>query len=374
MYKYWSSKEVSLLKKYYPELRVKDLVKMFPGRNKATIAVKALSLGLPSAKLWQPEENDILYKNFAEASEEKLIKLLPKRSWLATLAQGERLNLKRKIDKPRLKINENYFKKWSSNMTYILGFIFADGSITKITHNGCSDKLSFGQNKKDIDILRKIKQELSAEQTLSITQDAVYFSIYSQIIVDDLKKLGVSYRKSFRKSRGKIPDIPQKYTQDFIRGIVDGDGSINFNKKGRPQFNICGKREVMTFIRNHLFSRFDIYSKIAQAKYYGKKYNLFYIAYGSNSAKTLINYLYTNASLYLERKFQLAKQCSNIEMKHRKNYNKQENKIIQEFYPLLPRNKFLLKLSNRSWSSIQHQARKLNLYKYKIRNKEKICV
>jgi len=130
----------------------------------------------------------------------------------------------------------------------------------------------------------------------------------------------------------------------------------------------------MTFIRNHLFSRFDIYSKIAQAKYYGKKYNLFYIAYGSNSAKTLINYLYTNASLYLERKFQLAKQCSNIEMKHRKNYNKQENKIIQEFYPLLPRNKFLLKLSNRSWSSIQHQARKLNLYKYKIRNKEKICV
>jgi len=369
-YKYWSSREVSLLRKFYPEMWIKDLIKMFPGRTKDTIAVKALSLGLPSAKLWQPEENDILYKNFAEASEEKLMKLLPKRSWLAILAQGERLNLKRKIDKPRLKINENYFKKWSSNMAYILGFIFADGSITKITNNGYSDKLSFGQNKKDIDILRKIKQELSAEQTLSITQDAIHFSIYSQIVVDDLKKLGVSYRKSFRKSRGKIPDIPQKYTRDFIRGIVDGDGSINFNKKGRPQFNICGKKEVMTFIRNHLFSRFNIYSKIAQAKYYGKKYNLFYIAYGSNSAKTLINYLYTDASLHLERKFKLAKQCSMIEIKPRNNYTEKEKQIIKQFYPIWPKDKILLMLKNRSWPNIQCQASKLCVYKYNIKNKE----
>ena len=266
MYKYWSLEEVSLLKKFYSKLIVRKLAKMFPNRTRGTIVVKAFSLGLPSAKLWQPKENDILYKNFAEASEEKLLKFLPKRSWSAILAQGERLALKRKIDKPRLKVNEDYFKKWSPNMVYILGFIFADGGIVKVTHNGSSDKLGFGQNKKDIDILRKIKQELSAEQALSLSGNYVHFSIFSQVIVDDLKRLGVSYRKSFRKSRGEIPNIPQKYIRDFIRGIVDGDGSIHFDKRDYPTLSICGRKEVMAFIRDHFLSKFNIYSKISQGK------------------------------------------------------------------------------------------------------------
>jgi len=326
-YKYWSQKEISLLREFYPKTRVKYLSKIFPNRTKATIVVKALNLNLPSAKLWQAHENDILRKHFAKAPMEKLLGLLPKRSYLAILARGERLSLRRNIKGPKLKVNENYFKKWSSNMAYILGFISADGNIAKITHNGCSDRLSFGQNKKDIDILRKIKQELSAEQTLSIGKKYVHFSVYSQIIVDNLKELGVSYRKSFRKSPGKIPNIPQKYIRDFIRGIVDGDGSIHFDKRKYPTLSICGRKEVMTFIRNHFLSKFDIYSKVSKSK---EKNNLFYIAYKCNSAKTLINYLYKNANLYLERKFKLAKECSQIEMKYRKNYNEDEKNGHQE--------------------------------------------
>jgi len=366
MYKYWSLKEISFLKKFYPKMRVKNLAKMFPNRTKATIVAKALSLGLPSAKLWQPEENNTLRKHFAEASIEELMKLLPKRSKLAILAQGERLGLKRKTNKPTLEVNECYFRKWSPKMAYILGFIFADGNITEITHNGYSDKLGFGLNRRDIDILQKIKRELSAEHTLSISGNYVHFSIFSQVIVDDLKKLGITYRKSSQKNLCRLPDIPQKYIRDFIRGIVDGDGSIHFDKRKYPTLSVCGRKEVMTFIRNHFLSKFNIYSKISKSK---EKYNLFYIAYRCNSAKTLINYLYKNANLYLERKFKLAKQCSKMEMKHRKNYTKQENKIMQEFYPLLPRNKFLLKLPNRSWSSIQHQAHMLGIHKYNIKSR-----
>lgn len=362
---YWSKKEVALLKEVYPQMWVKDIAKMFPRRNKATIVAKARDLGLPSAKLWQPWKNKILSKNFAESTKEEFIKLFPRRSWAAILAQGERLGLKRKTNRPTLNVNEFYFRRWSPNMTYILGFIFADGNITKVTHNGYSDKLGFGIHQKDIDILQKIKQELSAEQALSISGDYVHLSIFSQVIVDDLKKLGITYRKSFRKNRGRIPNIPWKYTRHFIRGIVDGDGSISLNKRGRPTLSVCGKREIITFIRNHFLSKFNLYSKISQAKYNGKPYNLFYIAYRCNSAKALINYLYDNTNLYLERKFKLAQKCKLIEIKHRKDYTKQENRILQEFYLTLPKDKFLLKLPNRSWSNTQQQARKLNLYKYK---------
>jgi len=354
--RYWTSQEIALLKKLYPKVLVRNLMKFFPKRNKATIVAKALSLKLPSAKLWQPEENIILRKYFSEASAEELTKFLPKRSWLAILAQGERLGLKRKIDKPRLKVNEDYFKKWSSNMAYILGFIFADGNITKITRNGSSDKLAFGLHRKDIDILRKIKQELSAEQNLSLSKGYVHFSIYSQIIVDDLKKLGVSYRKSFKKRGGKIPSIPKEYIRDYIRGIVDGDGSINFDKKGYPTLSICGGKKIITFIRDYFLSKFNTYSKITQAKKNNKQYNLFYIAYRCNSAKTLINYLYNNANLYLERKYKLAKQCSETRIKPRRNYTEEENRIIQQFYYSSPKDKILSMLPNRSWPYIQCHA------------------
>lgn len=318
MYKYWLNKEISLLKKHYPKLRVKDLAKMFPKRTKATIVAKALSLGLPSAKLWQPGENDILCKYFAEGTVKELMKLLPKRSELAILAQGERLGLKRIVNKPKLKVNENYFKKWSSNMAYLLGFILADGSIIKEPRKGESDKLSFGINQKDIDILEKIKQELSAEHALSLVGDYVYLSIQSQKIVDDLKKLGISYRKSFQKiSYLKTLNVPKKYVRDFIRGVVDGDGGISINKQGYPTLRVCGRKETMAFIRNYFLSRFNIYSKISQGKKNGVPYNLFYIAYRCNPAKILINYLYNNASLYLERKFKLAKKCLKMKIKPR---------------------------------------------------------
>jgi intein-encoded DNA endonuclease-like protein len=319
-YKYWSKREIILLKRLYPKILVRNLVKFFPRRNKGTIAAKAMDLGLKSAKLWQPKENYILHQYFSEKSQEGLLKLLPKRSKLAILAQGERLKLKRNTRKPRLSINENYFKKWFENMAYVLGFIFSDGNITETIRNGYSDKLAFGLHKKDLDILKKIKRELSAEQKLSFSKNYVYFGVYSQIIVNDLKKLGVSYRKSLEVNRGKIPNVPQKYIRHFIRGIVDGDGSIHFDKRNYPTLSVCGRKDTMTFIKKHFLAKFSLNSKIIQPKKNGKLSNVFYISYRSNSAKILINYLYNNAKIYLERKFKLAKRCRKIKIKPHKIY------------------------------------------------------
>lgn len=375
MQRHWSKKEVSLLKEYYPKIQVKNLIKMFPCRTKATIAAKAMSLGLASAKLWQPEENDILRKYFTEASTEKLQKLLPKRSKSAILAQGERLNLKRNRKKPRLNFNENYFEKWSPNMAYLLGFIFADGSIVKGSYKGYSDALKFGVKIRDIDILEKIKQELALKYKISLIEktDAAHLNITSQEVVDDLKSLGIDYRKSFQeKMRGHFPNIPQEYIRDFIRGVFDGDGSISFNEKCYPTINIAGQKEIIDFIRNHFLSKFDIYSKIGRGKKDGRYYNLFYITYRCNSAKILINYLYNNASLYLERKFKLAEKCEEINMKFKKNYTNREETIIKQFYQSLPKETILVMMPNREWSNIQQKARILGLYKYNMKNK--LCV
>lgn len=361
-YKYWSKREVALLKKLYPKLWVKDLVKFFPERNKATITAKALDLELPSAKSWQPRENLILKKHFAVESEKVLTQLLPRRSWKAILAQGERLELLRERTGPRLKVNEYYFKKWSANMAYLLGYILTDGCITKGTYKGYSDVLKFGVQKSDIDILKKIRKELTSEHAISIVRNAAHLSITSQKIVDDLKLLGIIYRKSLRE---KVPEVPARFVKDFIRGIVDGDGKIKLEKDGYPALSIYGGIKTIRFVRDYFLSTFKIRSKIyRRKKSKDKKHYLYSISYRTTSAKTLITYLYKSAQLYIERKFQQAKKCMNTVIKYKPNYTIEEDKILRENYLTSPLLNMTSLLTGRSKSSIEQRARSLGLYKY----------
>ncbi|MCP6726837.1 MAG: hypothetical protein KJI69_02235 [Patescibacteria group bacterium] len=361
-YQYWTDKEVRFLRNLYPQMRLKELARLFPKRNKGTIVVKAQDLGIPSAKLWQVKENSILRKNFINTSKEELLSLLPKRSWLAIMAQGERLQLKRNRQKPRMKVNEAYFQKWSSRMAYILGFILADGCIIKGTYNGYSDSLKFGVQKSDIDILEKIKKELDSEHKISLHKNAAYLSITSQKIVDDLKSLSISYRKSLRE---KIPELPPKFTKDFIRGIVDGDGSVAIDKKGYPKLSVYGGKRTILFLQNHFLIKLDMYSKIARlTKSKDGKHYLFSINYRTNPAKEIIQYLYEDADLYLDRKFQIAQQCLSIKIKRQKKYTPQEDQILTESYLVLTKDAVFSALLNRSWSSIEQRARTLGLYKH----------
>lgn len=306
-----------LLKKLYPRVRVRDLIDRFPRRTKPTIVAKAMSLNLPSAKLWQPNENKIIKDCFYSVSKESLIKMLLGRSWLAIMAQGERLGIKRKRDRPRIRVDESYFKKWSANMGYLLGFILADGCIIQGTYKGYSDSLRFGVQSRDRDVLEKIKSELKSEHRLSQNKNAVHFCIASQEIVNDLKRLGIIYRKSLKEI---VPKVPPKYVKDFIRGVVDGDGSLWLDKRNYPTLSVAGGENTLRFIRDHFFTKFKLYSKLSRSTYSkdAKKY-LYQISYRCSPAKKLINYIYSDANLYLNRKHAMALRCLKVSIRTREN-------------------------------------------------------
>lgn len=300
----WSNEEVVLLDGLYKHIQLKDLAEKFPNRTKATIVAKALSLGLPSAKLWQPEEDRILKIFFSNASKEELVKLLPKRSWVAIIARGERLDLKRFVSKPRRRVNENYFKEWTVEMAYILGFILTDGCIIKGSYKGYSDSLKLGVQLCDVDILEKIKKELNSDHKITIVKNAAHFSISSQIIVNDLKKLGIAYRKSLKEGAITIPEI---YIKDFIRGVIDGDGGISINNSNYPTLRLCGSRELVTFVRDYFFTKFNTFVKLSESQYsLGILYD---IKYRGRVAVKLADFLYKDSKLYLKRKYQLAMRC-----------------------------------------------------------------
>lgn len=313
----WTNEEVKLLKKLYPVLRVKELIKYFPKRNKATIATKALNLGLNSAKLWHPEQNKLLKNKFATTNKEDLLELFPNRTWSAIMAQGERLGIKRERNRPRLKVNEDYFNQWSSNMAYVLGFTLSDGCIVKGTYKGYSDALKFGVQLKDKNILEKIKKELKSEHAISVLRNAAHFCITSQKLVESLKRLSLTYQKSLKE---KVPRVPSQYKKDFIRGLIDGDGGISFDSRQYPTLRLCGSLDVVVFVQKYFLDRFKAYSKISKkSKDPSRDKYLYYINYRSNTAKKLILHLYDKAQIYLNRKYYLAMKCRHLNIKVRNN-------------------------------------------------------
>ncbi len=120
-------------------------------------------------------------------------------------------------------INKGFFKTWSKDMVYILGFLFADGTIT-ITKRG-THYIAFHST--DQALLRSIVKVMHATQKISRRSERsgyVYrLQIGSKEMVDDLITRGLVVGKA-RQMR--LPQIPKRLFGDFVRGYFDGDGNV----------------------------------------------------------------------------------------------------------------------------------------------------
>lgn len=118
-------------------------------------------------------------------------------------------------------INKSFFKQWSSEMAYVLGFFAADGNMTKTKKGG--HYISFYSS--DRDLLLAIQKSMGSKHKLSQKKsELVYrFQIGSKEIFDDLSLLGFIPNKIRRMN---LPEIPNKFTRHFIRGYFDGDGNV----------------------------------------------------------------------------------------------------------------------------------------------------
>ena len=70
------------------------------------------------------------------------------------------------VNKSKIKINKDFFKEWSSDMAYVLGFIVADGCVIKRKNR--IDSYVLNITSKDKSILLKIKKALNSDHILSI--------------------------------------------------------------------------------------------------------------------------------------------------------------------------------------------------------------
>lgn len=183
---------------------------------------------------------------------------------------------------------------------YWLGFLYADGNVSS-TINNVELSLSIA----DIDHLEKYRSFLKNISEIKIGKilgggkefQRCRLSVTNKYFKKRLVELGCVPNKSLTL---KFPHEIFAYDAlkyHFIRGYVDGDGSISFTKTGRLVLNVVGTKEFLS----EILAIFPQFSKLEKDRRW--KHDTFYIrCCGDNADKILIK-LYKNANIYLQRKY-----------------------------------------------------------------------
>lgn len=247
-------------------------------------------------KFWTESENNFLIQNSSKYSIDELSKMF-ERTHRAVKNRLISNSLKWRGKKETRHFNTDFFKVWSSNMAYVLGYWFADGDI-EIDNRG-SHRFSISSN--DGEHLERIKYLMSSNHSLK--QDKRHkkinyiLAIGSTELFQDIVKLGGCERKSLVL---KFPSVPQKFIKNFILGYFDGDGHVSSSRDVKISFT--GTKEFLTKLQTYL----PYLGKINLIK--NKTYSLIYdVEY----AREILDYLYSGADIFLERKYKIYLESKN---------------------------------------------------------------
>jgi len=134
------------------------------------------------------------------------------------------------------KANKDFFKVWTPEMAYVLGFFAADGSMYQNKRGGAYIAFEIT----DADLLEKIRSALGANHKTTIRVRTRHckpihrLQIGSRVIFEDLQRLGFIQNKTMTLS---WPHIPREFLSHFARGYFDGDGNVwkgTIHKFDRP--------------------------------------------------------------------------------------------------------------------------------------------
>lgn len=149
---------------------------------------------------------------------------------------------KSNVNKNRL-LKENYFENIDCpEKAYYLGLLFTDGSINLDPESIRSPMIQIELVETDIDILERMKKDLRSESKLKYNkranrEHATYtFGVRNKKIAEDLAKWNIVPNKTYEVDE---IIIPENYKIDFLRGFIDGDGSLYWSN-GSFHINVCG--------------------------------------------------------------------------------------------------------------------------------------
>ena len=214
--------------------------------------------------------------------------------------------------------NENYFEEIDTeDKAYWLGFLSADGCIVD-TSKG-SKRVQLILKESDKSHLEKFVKCIDGNIPVRLRKQNVNGKEYgsSKLVVhstkmsNDLIKHGVHPRKTYDI---QFPNINNSLVQHYLRGLIDGDGTLYVNKNKSPNRKTYKMSiEIASTSKKHLESIQEWFQEIGVDSGIYPTHNHFKLSMGSmNSIKVTIDNLYKNSNIYLDRKYEKAKEMISL--------------------------------------------------------------
>lgn len=158
--------------------------------------------------------------------------------------------------KQKYSINEHFFSQYTKESCYWAGFIAADGYIRDNRH-----MLGIHLKADDKPHLDKFLKCASSNHSVLYDKctNAVCVQIYNPTLIQALRtNFNITPRKS--KTLTYPSCIPKELNKHFIRGAIDGDGSISTGIKELLTINIVGSASFITSIRDIWCDEVEVYT------------------------------------------------------------------------------------------------------------------
>lgn len=231
--------------------------------------------------------------------------------------------------------NENLFEVIDTEAkAYLLGLLAADGCLHKSKSGGYHVRLALI----DEELVRHAARLMGWKGAFSYKPPrwvtfkgkkhwckAVWgFSIGSKKMVSDIVKHGVGFDKSQKMS---FPSIDVSLQRHFIRGFFDGDGCVTFTDDAKnwfmvPHVSIIGLEPILQDIQNILITDAGVSKTQLVKEKRVTKVNLYNLHYRGEYAIAIRDYMYKDATVYLQRKYDKLFSVEIPEYAHRRKWRK----------------------------------------------------
>ena len=286
----WFDHEDRILKMYYGSRTYGDIAKLLKNRSKQAVKNRCKVLGLQTAaKRWTENELEILKSRYA--NDPHISELLPRWSWESIKHQANSMGLK--VRYGTYKFDSEFFSKLTDESAYVVGFIAADGYL-----NLKANRIEIGLQASDRGHLTAISKAMGYTGPIydKPATNSVRLQITSQkLLAEVIAILDVTSNKSLALEKANIPD---QYMNSFIRGYVDGDGSIKSTVKS---LRILGTETFLEWIDSNISRILGISRREPKRKGHENVFEIGY--YGSDFLK-VCSWMYTGSTIHLERKYQ----------------------------------------------------------------------
>lgn len=209
-------------------------------------------------------------------------------------------------------LNDGYFDKIDSQeKAYWLGFIWADGSISRTAKRASGpNRLRVTQKWQERAHLETFRDILGSDYELVRVphaggHDTSQLDVNCRPLCQALEKLGYGPKTI----RIHVPSIDQSLLRHFMRGYFDGDGGLSLYQQkvrrwtvNKQEWSITGNAVLMAEMRD-ILSRDAGTTPTVQLKPYKRSPGTKSLRYGKkDDIRLLYGYLYEYATVYLNSK------------------------------------------------------------------------